>query len=242
MLFAEVSPTPDMKQPSMAVGPEASACWRSCCRSASFRRCRGRAGEAELVGVDLFVGKGGLVTERGQRPALRGFDAHGIDLDSAEGVVDDLRIGCSGNRAVRADSDGQHGGHGHGHLGGCGVAADAAVSGAGRERDGLEVPVPPDASTVLAAEAEMARDAIMQIARTRETIFLVFFMVKILLCCFEKLVFDGDGDDGPGRADNFAGLRGQGCGTSLCIRMLPAGSSTSRAARSILLPTGIALD
>ena len=41
-----------------------------------------------------------------------------------------------------------------------------------------EVPVPPDASTVFAAEAEMARDASIQIARTRETIFLVFFMVK----------------------------------------------------------------
>ena len=41
-----------------------------------------------------------------------------------------------------------------------------------------EVPVPPEASTVLAAEAEMARDASIQIARTRETIFLVFFMVK----------------------------------------------------------------
>jgi hypothetical protein len=38
--------------------------------------------------------------------------------------------------------------------------------------------VPPEASTVLAAEAEMARDASIQIARTRETIFLVFFMVK----------------------------------------------------------------
>ena len=40
-----------------------------------------------------------------------------------------------------------------------------------------EVPVPPDASTVFAAEAEMARDAIMQIARMRDTIFLVFFIV-----------------------------------------------------------------
>ena len=40
-----------------------------------------------------------------------------------------------------------------------------------------EVPVPPEASTVLAAEAEMARDASMQMARTRDTIFLVFFIV-----------------------------------------------------------------
>ena len=55
-----------------------------------------------------------------------------------------------------------------------------------------EVPVPPDASTVLAAEAEIARDASMQMARTREMIFLVFFIVKSpykyyslnwLLCC-----------------------------------------------------------
>jgi len=40
-----------------------------------------------------------------------------------------------------------------------------------------EVPVPPEASTVLAAEAEMAREAIMQTARMRDTIFLVFFIV-----------------------------------------------------------------
>jgi len=41
----------------------------------------------------------------------------------------------------------------------------------------LEVPVPPEASTVLAAEAEMARDASMQTARMREIVFLKFFMV-----------------------------------------------------------------
>ena len=45
-----------------------------------------------------------------------------------------------------------------------------------------DVPVPPDSPTVLPegssiAEAEMARDAIRQTARTREMIFLVFFMV-----------------------------------------------------------------
>ena len=40
-----------------------------------------------------------------------------------------------------------------------------------------EVPVPPEASTVLAAEAPMARDAIMQMARTRDAIFLKFFIV-----------------------------------------------------------------
>ena len=41
-----------------------------------------------------------------------------------------------------------------------------------------EVPVPPEASTVLAAEAPIVRLAIRQTARTRETIFLKFFMVK----------------------------------------------------------------
>ena len=41
-----------------------------------------------------------------------------------------------------------------------------------------DVPVPPDASTVLAAEAPIARLAIRQTARTRETIFLKFFIVK----------------------------------------------------------------
>ena len=41
----------------------------------------------------------------------------------------------------------------------------------------LDVPVPPEASTVLAADAEIAREAIMQTARMRDTIFLVFFIV-----------------------------------------------------------------
>ena len=45
-----------------------------------------------------------------------------------------------------------------------------------------EVPVPPEASTVLAAEAEMARDAIMQIARMREMVFLKFFIVNYSFC------------------------------------------------------------
>ena len=89
-------------------------------------------GEAKLVGVDLFMGERGLVAERSQRPALCGFNAHGIDLDSAERVVDDLRVGRSRNCSIRANSDGQNGGHGHGHLSGCGVAADAAVRGAGQ--------------------------------------------------------------------------------------------------------------
>lgn len=41
-----------------------------------------------------------------------------------------------------------------------------------------EVPVPPEALTVLgsAADATTAKDAIMQTARMRETIFLKFFM------------------------------------------------------------------
>ena len=45
-----------------------------------------------------------------------------------------------------------------------------------------DVPVPPEASTVLAAEAEMARDAIMQIARMREMVFLKFFIVNYSFC------------------------------------------------------------
>ena len=78
------------------------------------------------------MGERGLVTERSQRPALRGFDAHGIDLDCAEGIVDDLRIRCGGNGAVGANSDGQNGRNSDAHFGGCGVAADAAVRGAGQ--------------------------------------------------------------------------------------------------------------
>ena len=80
------------------------------------------------------MGERGLVAERSQRPALRGFDAHGIDLDSAERVVDDLRIRCGGNGAVRANSDGQDGRNSDAHLRGRRIAADRTVSG-GREGD-----------------------------------------------------------------------------------------------------------
>ena len=47
----------------------------------------------------------------------------------------------------------------------------------------LEVPVPPETSTVVgsAADAPMARLAMRQTARTRETIFLKFFIVKYSL-------------------------------------------------------------
>ena len=60
----------------------------------------------------------------------------------------------------------------------------------------LDVPVPPDSPTMFPegrsdADAEIARDASMQMARTREMIFLVFFMVKsplniiVLIGCCE---------------------------------------------------------
>ena len=54
------------------------------------------------------------------------------------------------------------------------------------ERVTLDVPVPPDSPTMFPegrsdADAEIARDASMQMARTREMIFLVFFIVKISL-------------------------------------------------------------
>ena len=78
------------------------------------------------------MGKGGLVTERSQRPALRGFNAHRVDLDCTKTVVDDLGIGRGGNGAVSANGNRKDGRYGHGHLSGRGIAADAAVSGAGQ--------------------------------------------------------------------------------------------------------------
>ena len=90
--------------------------------------------ETELVGVNFLASEGCLVTERGQMPILRGFDAHGIDLDCAERVVDDLRIGGGADSAIRTNGDGQNGRNSDAHFGGCGVAANAAVSGR-RERD-----------------------------------------------------------------------------------------------------------
>ena len=50
-----------------------------------------------------------------------------------------------------------------------------------RQKDGvltLDVPAPPDASTVLAADAPMARLAIRQTARSRDTSFFMFFIVS----------------------------------------------------------------
>ena len=78
------------------------------------------------------MGKGGLVTERGQRPALCSFNGNAVDLDRAEAVVDDLGVGRSRNSAVSANGNRKDGGYGHGHLRSCGVAADAAVSSAGQ--------------------------------------------------------------------------------------------------------------
>ena len=80
------------------------------------------------------MGEGVLAAERGQRPALRGFDRNTVDLNSAEAVVNDLRVGRGGNSAVNANSNREDGRHDYGHFGSCRVAADAAVSG-GRERD-----------------------------------------------------------------------------------------------------------
>ena len=90
--------------------------------------------KTELVGVDLLTSQCGLVAKGGEAPALRSFNGNGADLDSAEGVVDDLRVGGSGNRTVCADGDRQNGGNCDGHLGGCGIAAQRTVCSAG-ERD-----------------------------------------------------------------------------------------------------------
>ena len=94
------------------------------------------------------------------------------------------RIGCVGDNCVdhyRQTGEDHFGGNPVNVAvyarppGGGGPPADGAVSGTG-QGDGRSAG-PPEASTVLAAEAEMARDASMQMARTRDTIFLVFFIV-----------------------------------------------------------------
>ncbi len=90
--------------------------------------------ETKLVGVDLFTGQRRLVAKGSEAPALGGFNGNRADLDRTEGVIDDLGISGSRNRAVRADGDGQNGGDGDAHFGGCGIAAQRAVCGAG-ERD-----------------------------------------------------------------------------------------------------------
>ena len=76
--------------------------------------------------------EGGFIAKRCQRPALCGFDADGVDLDCAERIVDDLRVRCGTDRAIRADCDGQDGGNSDAHFGGCGIAADAAIRSGGQ--------------------------------------------------------------------------------------------------------------
>ncbi len=80
----------------------------------------------------------------------------------------------------------------------------------------------------------------MQMARMREMIFLVFFMVKSTP--YNNLIFNGDIDDGPGCADGIAtfGVKivEHGCAFIRASRKLP----TSSLARSIFEPIGIALD
>ena len=94
----------------------------------------------------------------------------------AEAVVDDLCIRSGRNGTIRTNGNREDGRHDYGHL----VAAGSPpmLPSAVDESVTLEVPVPPEVSTVLAAEAEIARDAIMQMARMREMVFLKFFMVK----------------------------------------------------------------
>ena len=78
------------------------------------------------------MGEGVLAAERGQRPTLRGFDAHGIDLDSAIAVVNDLRVGSGRNGTVRTNGDGQHSRHDYGHFSSRGITIKASVCGAGQ--------------------------------------------------------------------------------------------------------------
>jgi len=132
-------------------------------------------GEAKLIAVDLFVRQRCLVAERSQRPTLRGFDEifatftapNELLMIFASVAVETVpSVPTATGRTVGTTTD-------------ILVAAGSPpmLPSAVDESVTLEVPVPPEASTVLAAEAEIAREAIMQTARMRETIFLVFFIV-----------------------------------------------------------------
>lgn len=85
--------------------------------------------EAEFVGIDLLTGKGGLVTESGELPAVCGGDSDGLYADSAEAVVDDLAVGSGGNVTGLAHRHRQRGRNGDAHCGSGGSAAGCPVIG-----------------------------------------------------------------------------------------------------------------
>lgn len=85
--------------------------------------------EAELVGIDLFFGKRGLVAERGQLPAALGGDGDGLHANRAVGIVDDLAVSSGRDVAGLAHRHRQRGRNSNAHRGSGRVAADTAIIG-----------------------------------------------------------------------------------------------------------------
>ena len=89
-------------------------------------------------------------------------------------------------------------------FGGCRVTAQAAVSG-GRERDTGRAGATGCVNGVGGGSAD-CKACHQADGENEGNDLLGVFHGKILLCCFENLILDGDCDDCPGRADNIAGF------------------------------------
>ena len=134
--------------------------------------------EADHVAVHLDLGKAVLAAERGQLPAGTGFDLDVVNLDRAKGIVGDADIRGRRDRAVRTNCDGEDGRDVTFIL--VAAGSPSSVPSEVEDRLTLDVPVPPETSTVVgsAADAPMARLAIRQTARSRDTSFFMFFIVS----------------------------------------------------------------
>ena len=175
MLFAEVSPTPDMKQPS-------TASFRSVCLEAflpsvicaaplpremekpnllllTFSCARDALSPNAASDQPCAASMETLLTLTAPKELLTIFASVAVETVPSVPTAMGSTVGTVTLILVAAGSP---------------PIEPSAVL----DRVTEEVPVPPEASTVLAAEAPIVRLAIRQTARTRETIFLKFFMVK----------------------------------------------------------------
>ena len=185
------------------------------------------------------MGEGVLAAERGQRPTLRGFDGNIRNFYCTKRIVDDLRVGRGGNSAVSANSNREDGRHDYGHFGSCRVAADAAVSG-GRERDTGCAGSSRSVNGVGSgsgngersdhADREDEGKNLLGIFHGVYSFFIIKFQFLMVILMIAPAV------------PMVSPLTGSRLWNIAVHSYVPAGRSTSRAARSILLPTGIALD
>ena len=184
------------------------------------------------------MGEGVLAAERGQRPTLRGFDGNICNFYCTKRIVDDLRVGSGRNGTVRTNGDGQHSRHDYGHFSSRGITIKASVCG-GRERDRGRARAARCVNGVGSgcgngersdhADREDEGKNLLGVFHCVYSFFIIKFQFLMVILMIAPAV------------PMVSPLTGSRLWNIAVHSYVPAGSSTSRAARSILLPTGIAL-